>query len=246
MKQPSILIGLTLSFAGLAAYSLRFYSRQNAGLRAGGPISPPKMLWLSYTLAAWFIVPFFLWQDAAIDPGVRRIFGWYLFSFLVRGIAEIILLYRVKHWTPIYGISHDLLCIGIVVYLRQSLPPLDLHSTRALIFSSSLVFGLIAEITFAGMFLQTRSAARGIYFASTEPHWRFINGVTTIVLLWAIPDFIATLIGLYGPIVHVPAILNSVRFVAGWTTAGLATLGLIIWTGMMRRPGAVQRFQEVL
>jgi hypothetical protein len=57
MKMKLGIMGALATLAGLAAL---FYSRQNAGLQVGGAISIPKMLWLSYALATWFVLPPFL------------------------------------------------------------------------------------------------------------------------------------------------------------------------------------------
>ncbi|MDP3768524.1 MAG: hypothetical protein Q8S13_10960, partial [Dehalococcoidia bacterium] len=166
-------LALLGALAGFAVYATHFYGRQNSGLQPGGPISPQKMLWLSYAIAGWFIVPFFLWIDPSLDRRVRRIFGAFLAAFVARGAIEMVLLYSIKHWSPLYGIAHDLFCIGLLVVMARGAPLPDVRSARARRYSASLIVGLIAEITFAGMFLQTGAAQQGIYFASTESQWWF-------------------------------------------------------------------------
>ena len=60
MTLPTIRRSMLAAFAVLTAVAVAFYLRQNAGLQAGGEISPPKMIWLAWAIAAWFVVPPFL------------------------------------------------------------------------------------------------------------------------------------------------------------------------------------------
>src|SRR5262245_14337470 len=106
MTTRSLRIWLAVVLALLAAACVVFYRRQNAGLQVGGAISLPKMLWLSYALAAWFIVPFFLWRDARLVPAVRRVFGVFLLLLLARGAVQLPLMYVFQHWNPLYNIGY--------------------------------------------------------------------------------------------------------------------------------------------
>src|SRR5262245_39928149 len=103
MTTRSLRTWLALALAALAAASVVFYQRQNAGLQTGGSISLPKMLWLSYALAAWFLVPFFLWRDARLVTTVRRLFGVFLLLLIVRGLVQLPLMYVFRHWNPLYN-----------------------------------------------------------------------------------------------------------------------------------------------
>ena len=105
----------------LACLCLIFYHRQNAGLQTGGAISLPKMLWLAYAIAAWFVLPFFLWRDARLDARLRRVFGVFWLLMIARGAAELPLLYFFEHWNPLYGIAHDVVCV--VAIARVALAP---------------------------------------------------------------------------------------------------------------------------
>jgi hypothetical protein len=247
MSYRAVRVRLALSLLLLAGACAVFYSRQNAGPGLGGPISVPKMLWLAYALAAWFVVPFFLWRDARLDPGVRRVFGVFWAVMALRGGAEMVLLHAFHHWTPVYGISHDLLCMLLLVVLRWRARPADGPSRRALRFGSSLLVGLAAEIAFAGMFLQTGAHERGVYFASDEAYWRYINLATTAVLLFVYPDLLATLAGLYYPgfAKDSPRLVPWPRAAAALFTVLLALGALAFWTHMVRTEREAERFQRV-
>jgi hypothetical protein len=227
--------------------ALVFYVRQNAGLQTGGAISPPKMLWLTYALAAWFVMPFFLSQDRRLTPSVRKVFGWFWLLMLLRGAAELLLLYLVGHWNPLYGISHDVLCILAIVLLRRGLSPSDQVNRRALRFSGSLVAGLVAEAAFAGMFYQTKSHETAVYFASAGTEWGYINLVTWVVLVFAYPDLLVTLVGLYFPgfVWETPWPLRWARLAVALGTCLVTIAALAFWTHMMAVEAEGARFQRV-
>ena len=65
--------GLLLALGGLAGWAFWFYQGQNKGRRVGGPMSLPKIAWLSYALAAWYIVPAF---SGATSACIRRCAGY--------------------------------------------------------------------------------------------------------------------------------------------------------------------------
>src|SRR5262245_12828931 len=135
-KMRVVLAATLLSLGGLAVC---FYLRQNAGLQTGGAISLPKMLWLTYALAAWFVLPAFLWRDVRLQAPLRRLFGGFWLLMVLRGAIELPLLYLVEHWNPVYGITHDLSCVALILVLRRRARPEDATNRRALRYSSSLI-----------------------------------------------------------------------------------------------------------
>jgi hypothetical protein len=238
---------LALTLMLLTLVGIGFYFRQNAGLQVGGPISPPKMLWLAYALTAWFLLPLFLWRDERLAIPVRRIFMTFWIAMMVRGAAELILMYGFKHWNPVYGISHDLFCIGLILLLRRRVVVKDALNSRALRFSGSILVSLVAEVAFAGMFLQTKAYQEAVYFAAPDASWGYINLVTSAVLLFVYPDLIATLVTLYFPgfIRETPGWLRWGRKAAAAFTVLVAISSLAFWTHMMRTEAEAKRFQEV-
>ncbi|GEM_PF-542547 len=235
---------LAASLAFVAAFAIWFFLGQNAGVRHGGPISPPKMLWLAYAVAGWFVVPLFLWRDRRIDPRVRRVFGFFALAMWARGVAELILLYAFQHWTPLYGIAHDLACILLLVFLRRGIVVSNVPSRRALAYTTSLLVALVAEICFAGMFLQTRAHEGNVYFASTESRWLFINVVTSLVLAFVTPDLASLLAGLWFPgfAKESPKRLRQVRSAWAALTGGAAVAGLAVWTAQSSASTSVPVF----
>jgi hypothetical protein len=174
--------------------ALVFRRGQNAGRRIGGPISWPKLLWLTYTLAAWFVVPFFFWRSDRLTPARRRAYGAHLLSFSLRGLAELWLIYVTVAWIPPYGITHDLLDMALLTLMkRRAPPPLGAADRAADRFLTSIRLGLGAEVVFACLFHRAADARSGVYFAADDPYWASINRLTTLVLLVAWPDLIQVL-----------------------------------------------------
>jgi hypothetical protein len=240
-------VRLALAFAALAVASVAFYQRQNSGLQLGGTISLPKMLWLSYALASWFILPLFLFNDRRLDSAVRRVFRMFWVVMMTRGALELVLIYGFQHWSPIYGISHDLFCMLLLLRLRQGIAPADVLSRQALRYTGSLLVGLTAEVAFAGMFLQTGAHEQAVYFASAEASWGYINLATSVALAFVYPDLLLTLVELYGPgfSSDMPRPLRRIRSALALLTAAVMIGALGFWTHMMQVEAAAAQFQAV-
>ena len=199
MKFAGLVQRRDLSFpaavSALAIVSLWFYYRQNFAGQIGGQMSVAKLLWLDYALAAWFIVPFFIARSPAVEPSLRRIYGIHLANFIVRGAVELWMLYVTVSWRPPYGITHDLCSIALItVLLWRSAPFLRPFSDRlnlaALRFLTSIRLGLVCEIIFAWLFYRAIEGEIGIYFASDDAHFAFINRLTLVIVLLAYTDLI--------------------------------------------------------
>ncbi len=247
MTTRSLRIGLGSCLAALVGSSIIFYHRQNAGLQIGGEISLPKMLWLGYALAAWFVLPFFLWRDERLSPAVRRVFGVFLLLLVARGAVQLPLMYVFQHWNPLYNIGYTLFCLLVVLALRRRLEPADVPSRRALRFQRWIMVGQVADMTFAAMFLQTGAHENSVYFASTEASWGYINFVTWLVVLVLYPNLLWTLATLYYPGVRrdVPRLLRWAGAATAFLTASVAVAAAVFWTHMMRTDREAARFQRI-
>ena len=242
----SIRLWLGGSLLVALAITTGFYFRQNAGLQVGGAISLPKMAWLAYALVAWFLLPFFLWRDQRIDKSIRRLFRLFWFFMMARGITEVVLIYLFGHWNPWYGITHDLASFLLVIILRRGVRPSNAASQRALRFSGTLLLALIAETCFAGMFLQTGVHESATYFASSSPQWNFVNITTILVLAFVLPDFLATLLGLWFPGTsrETPKLFSRSRSAAAIGVSIITIGALGLWSFMMGLEKRGAHFQE--
>src|SRR5262245_42281602 len=123
MSMRSLRLGLAGSLVLLAVIAVAFYYRQNTGEHIGGAISLPKMLWLAYAVAAWFVVPPFLWRDSRLQSGVRRLFGVFWAWMLGRGAIELVLLFVFVHWNPLYGVTWNVIANLLLAWFRRGLKP---------------------------------------------------------------------------------------------------------------------------
>jgi hypothetical protein len=179
---------LVFSIALLSAASAVFAWRQNHLAAVGGPISVAKTLWLNYMLIAMYIVPFFLWREKTLAPATRSVFGWLFASFALRAPIELWIIFFTRGWRCAYGISHDLLTLGLLVFLRWKMSPeLARRDFAALRVLTLLQITLFVEMFMAWEFSKLASPAEGIYFAADTPHFRFVNLASWIAVAIGYP-----------------------------------------------------------
>ena len=191
--KPGRNFGLLLAIGALVVISLWFYYRQNFAGQIGGKMSIAKLLWLDYAIVAWLILPFFLWRSSFIAPGLRWIYGCHLTVFATRAMIELWMLYVTISWIPPYGISQDIFSIALITGMIQwkhgELRRYDDQANRAALrFLTSIRLGLVCEIVFAWLFYRATGGEIGIYFASTDPVFSLINGLTWAAVLLLYPD----------------------------------------------------------
>lgn len=160
--------------------SLFFYYFQNKGKKIGGKIALCKVLWLDYTLIAWFFLPIvFYFQGMSGD--YYDVFYTISISMWIRGIIELYMLYVSKNWTPPIGIAHDIFTFIIATYTFYLTLPTTYDS---IIISSSLLLSLVLETYYAYAFYKiVKEKTKGddaIWFASKDnPKFKKILTITT-------------------------------------------------------------------
>lgn len=244
MKRSSTLLGFALLLLALVA--VWFHQRQNSGAMIGGAISLPKMLWLTYAIAAWFVVPPFLAADARLGPRFRRGFLWFSVFMFVRGIGELIAIYAFGHWHPLIGIVHDLVAVGLVVVCFRGLTPSSTVERLSRRFAGTLVVTLLIEAAFAAIFLQSAAHAEGVYFVPTGGSWTFVNLMTWVALAFALPDLVLFLVGylrLEPPVLS--RWVTRARNVVAIAVLCVSATGLVTWTRMERAEASAKRFEAV-
>lgn len=168
-----------------------FYKNKQNGHNpmTGGPISMPKAFWLAYTVSTWFFLPLiFIFHPEVVLP-IKYIIAFHLLSWWARGPLELVMIYKWFNWSPKYGISHDCFHLAglIILYFiyRHGFQDLTAINNMAIAFICITIFATVAEISFAYLFLKTRSELEekdNIYFASDDPKWIFINRLTLTVV----------------------------------------------------------------
>lgn len=174
----------------LLVTSLIFLLLQNSTHAVGGHISLPKALWLDWTLTTFYVVPFFFWKNPSLSPATRSLFGWLLLSFLLRGVAELVVIYATHDWRCLYGISHNALTLVLAAFLFFQVPrQLLTADRRAFGFLLIYVTTLIFESINAWQFSLLANPANGVYFAADTPHFAFVNRLTWVELACLWPPF---------------------------------------------------------
>jgi hypothetical protein len=204
-------LGLTAFavIAGLAASGYAFQLLQNQYGYIGGVISLPKLMWLGYALLFWMGLPLLIVADVRTPPMLARAFGALLVLMLARGLAELVMLYITKNWSPLYGIGHDLLCLSVLgVMLWRAGASASMPQGRVL-----LVHGIVTalmffpEIWFA-WYMHSNFHTQGgqaIYFVpDSELHRRALRITAGVVL--ALTVYLPLFLGYW---LHAPARRHS-------------------------------------
>ncbi|GAB4015410.1 MAG: hypothetical protein Fur0010_14420 [Bdellovibrio sp.] len=165
---------------------LFFYWKHNKNPKLGGAISLSKALWLIYAIYTWFIfIPYLVFAHN-LPPFVTVVWKVFWFWMVFRGIVEIYMMYVSKNWSPIYGISHDLSCLIILIAgTIYYLPSYAQLPSVLVAFHYSLILSLALETYYAYSFFQiVKEKTKGehaIWFASKDdPRFKklvFITGL---------------------------------------------------------------------
>lgn len=189
-----------LLFIATLIIGLYFYQRQNLKPELGGALSLAKAFWLIYAIYTWFLFLPYQMFILKLPLFVNEIYMLFWFWMLFRGIIEIFMMYVTKNWSPIYGISHDISCLAILIfgtsYYRAQFFSLPLI---LVVFHFSLIASLILETYYAwGFYRIVKEKTKGeeaIWFASREdPRFNRLVIVTS-TMNW--PLYIILLIYLY-------------------------------------------------
>ena len=183
-------LAATLILLSTLMFAWTFYRRQN-GPRAyvGGPISKSKALWLAHGIGSWFLFPFVFVLHPEVSEPLKIVLVIHLVSWWIRGPIELVMIYKWFNWTPVYGITHDIVHI-MTVFLTSSWAVATIgvapFSTpmNALSFSyvAAIIFSTVAEILFAALFIATRGQKDHlIYFADETLRYQLINRFTASV-----------------------------------------------------------------
>ncbi len=160
-----------ISLAVLMVVVVGFAIVQNTGAIVGGRISLPKIFWLNIALYLFMVLPVVMGWFAGVDAPTARLYRIVLWSFLIRGVVEMYMLYVSRSWRCGYGISHDLFTALLVVIFWQPAGGLSLL----------LLATLIIEARMAFIFRQRMDPATGVYFADTSERFASVNRFTTWV-----------------------------------------------------------------
>lgn len=196
------------SLAALALTACTFYWVQNHFRPVGGEISVPKLLWLCYAIALWGVLPALLSLDRRIPLRWRQAFAALLVLMLLRGAAELWMLYVLLNWSTWYGFAHDLACVILLSILgyRAGRPRLPTERVAAVHLAVTTA-AFLPEMYFA-WYMQAHFATRGaqaIYFVPDDPRYAEVLRVTigvVVCLSLYFPPFLSRWLHAQAPVSH--------------------------------------------
>lgn len=118
--------------------------------------------------------------------------SFHLLSWWIRGVLELVMIYKWFNWSPRYGIGHDFFhltgCLSLFLIFKSEFQQLEFGTQDFVVglYAAMLFISTSAEIAFAFFFLKLRSiqeSSENIYFASDDPKWIFVNRVTLLVVI---------------------------------------------------------------
>jgi hypothetical protein len=165
-----------------------FKQFQNQKELVGGVISTPKSLWLSYTVITWFLAPI-IFLCLPVHPNLMFILVIHLISFWIRGLVELVMIYKWFNWSPRYGITHSGFHALMLIGLSTFAFPMEFTTanTVTIVFLATIIVTTLFETLFAALFFKVRSLDTGIdthkiYFASDDEKWKKVNKTTELAL----------------------------------------------------------------
>lgn len=195
MDHIHLLFKVVIAIWPLVVTSLAiFYRKKQNGMNpwTGGPISWPKAFWLSYTVQTWFFLPILFLIHPEVPSFLKIITIFHLASWWIRGVLELVMIYKWFNWSPRYGISHDLfhlaVCGFLSLYFKNEIMMLAFGSVAFLVatYIGMLFVSTLAELLFAFIFLKMRTIQEkneNVYFASDDPKWIMVNRLTLAVVI---------------------------------------------------------------
>ena len=139
---------------------------QNSDSLPGGRIAPVKLAWLGLAILSWYLLPALLLLDARMTGPARRACAVLLAGMVLRGFAELYLMYVTGTWHPWMGISHNLLMLTLMTLLLVPLSGTGQPYTGFLVVATAM---FIPESAFAWYMLEYASSpGAAVYFVGSD------------------------------------------------------------------------------
>lgn len=194
-----------LALIGVSSFSFIFYKRQNTSSKIGGKISAAKALWLGYAVYVYFLLAPIVLFGLDSSQHLKFILGGFITYMYFRGLAEIWLLYLGKHWSPKYGITHNISSLFFIVPLSAvywtefNLASMADALTLLCLFiiSGCLITDSVYAYKFYAIVREKTKGENAIWFADPDdPIFKPINKLTATLNVVFLFLLMALLIGL--------------------------------------------------
>ena len=158
-----------------------FYIWQNSGNLPGGKIALSKIFWLGFVILFWFFLPGLLLLDGVSTKVDNWLVLFHLVNVCLRAIIELFMMYQYQNWQPIYGITHDIismfLLLALVIVFRNKLSFLVEH------FLFVLVIMFAVEASFAHYMLHNVIDVNNpVFFVPQSSEHQVIFSVTWLAV----------------------------------------------------------------
>lgn len=176
----------------MCVVAMTFYYVQNGGYLAGGDIAFTKLVWLSYAILYWFVLPLLIMLNNAVPDMWRRIYQVFFLIMLARAVCELIMMYVFSNWSPYYGIAHDAFSIfaltGLIVLNYGRI------SKGIYLYTACVIIAmLIVEIFFVQYMVSNVNSENIVYFVPfNEIHNRVLTSTSTINILLTVYLYVFT------------------------------------------------------
>lgn len=170
----------------LGTFALFMHFKQNKGGKMGGNISPAKSLWLFYCIYSWFIfIPYIYFTQDIPEPYKTTWIGFSIW-FWIRGVIEMIMMFITKNWTPPIGITHNISCFLLLVFLPFFIEEkFESFASALTLYHLSLILSIIMETYYAFAFWkivgEKTKGDEAVWYANKEdPKFKRVVLVTAI------------------------------------------------------------------
>lgn len=188
LQSTSVVVFVLVSalLVGLLARAYHRWQNEHAGM--GGAISKPKTTWLFFALYQYFILSSAAWLYLPPTNRFQGVLALFAGLMYFRLVAQGVLMFWVKQWTPPMGIAHNL-AGGLLVggaWVAAAMAP-GAWNTSEMALAAWLVMVVLmlwVDTYYAAVFyrLVGRGSTKGeaaIWYASAEdPRFVRINRVT--------------------------------------------------------------------
>lgn len=166
-----------------------YYKRQASGMRIGGPISLPKITWLFLTTFHYFLLaPYLLFSVNSNEPMNTALLAFCLL-IVFRMLLQLVLMFWLKKWTPVWGISFNFLFVSIIGLILSQGSEIDYGPvSNKLILLHLITLSLMMLVdsyyawTFKSLVGQQTKGEQAIWYASEQdPKFASINRQTKVL-----------------------------------------------------------------
>lgn len=182
-----MLLTLCILLLAMALISYSYHQLQNSKASIGGKISVAKSFWLAYALFHYFIYPIIFYFHIH-QTELKQLLLLLIFWFYLRMLAQGLMMFAVKNWSPKYGIGHNILSVLLIgfclIYVGINHLTFEFEEmTMVSFFLFNLMLISMVDTIYARKFHrligEKTKGEQAIWYASDDVQFDKINQLTT-------------------------------------------------------------------